>query len=428
MKEGEVAVFVCNMGGQQQIDYIEGPFDKTLESENLPLTATFKELLSGESSLKQAELYFINVQGINQMKFGVPYFHVIDPRQPQLPVPVAVRGTIDFTLADYRTFIRQAKLQDTSLEDLRQKLRPVISKVVKEVVTVYPEKTGTLLIQMERHASHIANAIRPEITQRLSEHGIQLRNLDVSAIECDKESSEYQELYSLTQGMSSELQRARQQDTIERIRIQREEEQRAMRMATESANLGAHYIDKQAETIQHTASKQAEAVVKSASVQADAVKAGLENMHKIAGDGGYWYGRGDSMAGMMMAGVMAQQMGQAMNGQMGGNTHGTNPAYGVGQMQGVGIQSPIAGSQGSTPTGTTMPPPLNTQYFVAVNGQQAGPFSIQQLQQMINTGQLTMQSFVWKQGMAQWDIAANVQELSSLFGMPPTPPPFIPNP
>ena len=151
-------------------------------------------------------------------------------------------------------------------------------------------------------------------------------------------------------------------------------------------------------------------------------------MHKIAGDGGYWYGRGDSMAGMMMAGVMAQQMGQAMNGQMGGNAHGANPAYGVGQMQGIGIQSPIAGSQGTTPTGTTMPPPLNTQYFVAVNGQQTGPFSIQQLQQMITTGQLTMQSFVWKQGMVQWDIAANVQELSSLFGMPPTPPPFIPNP
>ena len=39
VKEGEVAAFVVNMGGMQQTDFIEGPWDKTLESENLPVTA-----------------------------------------------------------------------------------------------------------------------------------------------------------------------------------------------------------------------------------------------------------------------------------------------------------------------------------------------------------------------------------------------------
>ena len=427
VKDGEVAVFLANIGGQQQMDFIEGPFDKTLVTENLPVTATFKELFTGESSLKQAELYFVNTQGTNQMKFGVPFFDEIDPRQPQLPVPVAVRGTINFTISDYRTFIRENRLQDTVISDVQQKVRPVIVRIIKEVLVDFPAQTNTLLIQIERHVSVVSNAVEPVIKARLAEMGLLVKNFDITNIECDKESSEYKELYSLTQGMSAKIQRAQQEDVVERIRIQREEDQRARRMATESANLSAHYIDKQAETIQHAATQQAEA----SKAQAGAVQAGLENMHKIAGSGGYWYDgryyeKGSSMAGMMMAGVMAQQMSKAMNGQLGNGAAPGSQAVGVGQMQGVGIQAPTPNMLGAGAMGGAAvppPPPQASQFFVSVNGQQTGPFAIQQLQQMVASGQLTAQSYVWKQGMANWDLAGNVQELAMLFGMPPTPPP-----
>ena len=68
--------------------------------------------------------------------------------------------------------------------------------------------------------------------------------------------------------------------------------------------------------------------------------------------------------------------------------------------------------------------------MVGVNGQQAGPFDWNQLQQLVSQGQLTQQTYVWKQGMANWDFAGNVQELHPLFmnaappqmpGMPPMP-------
>jgi hypothetical protein len=74
----------------------------------------------------------------------------------------------------------------------------------------------------------------------------------------------------------------------------------------------------------------------------------------------------------------------------------------------------------------------NVQYFVSIGGQQAGPFSSAQLPQLVQNGNLTPQTYVWKQGMAQWDVAANLPELAPLF-MPqqppagPTPPP-MPNP
>lgn len=78
--------------------------------------------------------------------------------------------------------------------------------------------------------------------------------------------------------------------------------------------------------------------------------------------------------------------------------------------------------------GMPPPPPPTSQYFVLdANRQQTGPFALSVLQQMVQTGQLTRQTYVWKQGMANWDTAGNVTELSTLFltGTPPPPPPVI---
>ena len=76
-----------------------------------------------------------------------------------------------------------------------------------------------------------------------------------------------------------------------------------------------------------------------------------------------------------------------------------------------------------------MPPPIPTvQYFTAVNGQQAGPFTIQQLQLLAGNGQLKKQTYVWKQGMVNWDFAENVPEVAALFvtNTPPPPPHPVP--
>ena len=47
---------------------------------------------------------------------------------------------------------------------------------------------------------------------------------------------------------------------------------------------------------------------------------------------------------------------------------------------------------------------------------------MQQLQQMVQMGQFTPQTYVWKQGMAQWELAGNVPELAFLFAAPAPPP------
>ena len=96
VKDGEVAVFVYKQKDGTMQDFIVGPYDDTIKTANFPILSSIVGLAFGGESPFQAEIYFINLQGNNQVKFAIPYFDVADPRLPDFPVPVAVRGAITF--------------------------------------------------------------------------------------------------------------------------------------------------------------------------------------------------------------------------------------------------------------------------------------------------------------------------------------------
>ena len=91
---------------------------------------------------------------------------------------------------------------------------------------------------------------------------------------------------------------------------------------------------------------------------------------------------------------------------------------GLGVGMGMGKMMTEAFSNTNVP-----PPPPGQQFFIAVNGQQTGPFSMEQMAQMATGGSLKRESQVWKAGMAQWAKADSVGELSSMFSSMPPPPP-----
>jgi membrane protease subunit (stomatin/prohibitin family) len=104
-----------------------------------------------------------------------------------------------------------------------------------------------------------------------------------------------------------------------------------------------------------------------------------------------------------------------------------------GGMGGVGAQIAagvaIGGQMGSA-LGVGMaaqptPPPLpaTATFFVAINGQQAGPFDLQTLRTKVREGAVTRSSLVWKQGMASWTAAGSVPELAGVFAAVPPPMP-----
>lgn len=100
---------------------------------------------------------------------------------------------------------------------------------------------------------------------------------------------------------------------------------------------------------------------------------------------------------------------------------------GIGMGMAMGQQMAAAfqpgAQQSAAPAG---PPPLpQEQWYLAVNGQQQGPFPTAALHSHVANGTLTPDTLVWKNGMAQWTPARQVPELAPFFtpqGPPPLPP------
>lgn len=110
-----------------------------------------------------------------------------------------------------------------------------------------------------------------------------------------------------------------------------------------------------------------------------------------------------------------------------------NPSGTAGEGIGMGMGFAMASqmAQGmfqqprQAPGQTPEPPPLpgSTQYYLVIDGQQAGPFNQVALQQMAQQKKLTPETLAWAQGMAQWVKAGEIKELAMLFQQTPPPPP-----
>jgi len=57
----------------------------------------------------------------------------------------------------------------------------------------------------------------------------------------------------------------------------------------------------------------------------------------------------------------------------------------------------------------------SAQWFAMVKGKQLGPFDPKGLEARVKTGELTLRTYLWKQGMGDWKRASDVPEVSSVF-------------
>ena len=404
VKDGEVAVFVYKQKDGTMQDFIVGPFDQTIKTSNFPVLASIVGLAYEGGTPFQAEIYFINLARIIQVKFGVPFFDVYDPRFADFGVPVAVRGTVSFSIGDYREFIKLHRLSTFNLDDFQKQIRDAVNRYVKDAVANAPAAHDIPVVQIESKTAQINDVVEYDLSERLKEtFGVVVSGIDIGAIEIDKSSEGYRQLMSVTKDLAGATAKAEAQAKIkdiadkqrieaenyeETLRIQREEGQYAQHMHTRTANFGAYQVEKQAEV-----------GVAGAQALGQMGANGAGDVNIGGGGDGTGFNMAAMMASMAVGGAVGQNIAGAMNNMMGGINQQTTPG--------------------------AVPPPIPTvAYHVAVNGQATGPFDISVLAQMATIGQLTADSLVWKNGMAQWAKAGTVDELKNIFAnvIPPIPP------
>lgn len=393
VKDGSVAVFVYKQKDGTFQDFIEGPFDQMIKTANFPVLASLIGLAYGGDTPFQAEVYFINLAKIIQFKFVVPYFDVFDSAYPEFAVPIAVRGTVSFQITDYKEFIKLHRLEEFTIETLQKQVIDAVASYVKDSVTNAPADYDIPVISLERKIRDINDSAEVRIKKRLyDDFGVLVTGLDIPVLDIDKSSEGYQQLLSITRDLTAAKTKARAEIDIKEMHdaqnlsvrereIALEENQYALHKTTQSNNLGAFQIEKQAEVGVEGAK---------ALGQMGANGAGGVDLGGGSG-GGVGFNPAAMMTSMAVGSVVGQNIAGAMNTSM----------------------------NASTPINVQTPPPIpSVSFFVAQDGQQKGPFDLNTLKTMMASGSLTPDSLVWKQGMPEWQRAGNQAELSGLFPPP----------
>lgn len=366
VKEGSVAVFVYSSDNGTVQDYVEGPTDTILDTLNLPVISSMVGLVYNGNSPFQAEVYFINLANTIQLKFAVQYFDVFDSELREFSVPVAVRGSIDFNIRDYKEFIKIHRLDNFCMAELQAQIRDTVSENVKNIVANAPDTYSIPVIQLEKKISEIKSSILSLLADKLYiDYGVTIKDVNIEAIDIDKNSEGYKELKSVTKDLTAATLKSRNKarNTAESREIKGNQ---TLGMFEKAAT---KFVDiKESQFVRHK---------KAQTEYADAVE--------------------NERAGRI-------------------GTAGTKIIGSVGKM--------LSAKTKNNSADMTPPPIPVVCYNVAVNGQPTGPFDLDTLANMANSGQLCPSSLVWKKGMAQWEKAETVEELKSLFedAMPPIPP------
>lgn len=393
---------------------------------------------AAQNAVKAAE--FVNQHNVNnlgrgsQFQFRIPYFDAFDPRLQDTGVPVAVGVTVTYAIEDMPTFLSMNKMEVFSDEVFKEKLKSGVTKYVKSAVSNAPSDAQIPLVQIERKIVEVSDYVQARVIPQIENvFCIKVRALDITSIDVDKSSRGFMELKALTADFEKDRLMAQHNAQMSNFNMQNKMQQDQM-MAQHNAQISNFNLQNQMQ--QNHLKMQSALNLDAMQRQHDMQLGGQEQMQQMQLDmqqrqmNMQLNNQSETMriqreemqrAARLQtestfldahkANLNAQTVNKAMDN--GFNPYEQQQPMAMGGMQPMGMPQ-MGGMQ-----------PM-VSYMLSVNGQQAGPYNWAQLQQLVQQGQLTQQTYVWKQGMAEWALAGQVQELMPLFqgiapGMPGMP-------
>ena len=476
VRPGQAAVFLYQQQ-EGEFDVIKGPYNSIIKTENMPILAGIIGAAYAGGTPFQAEVYFFNLARGMEIPFTIPYFRIVpaEPEYKAYDIRVAVKGALRFEVPIQKEYIKQMFEtwggSDTTLQEFQDKLKSLLTQEVTQIITNAPKQTGIFVMHFNQLIGELGGYILARLQQKIANYfGVLATDLTISEIRYDEESESYTRLKRITEDQAHLFNIEQEKNALLSYEIQRE----TMRTDADVRNASAqrmmdiqldHQEDlmarmrQESQFAQHqqtmTAAHQAELMNEAAAnraniatdtaahrsnlmsesqyigthqinVQADVMKTGLSNLGQMGtmnlGGGDGQMNPAGMMTGMIMGTAVAGQMGQMMNNM------GAQINQNFQQQQTAGMTPPPMPQQ----MGATPPPIPNANpimFYVAINGQQHGPYHINQLVQYVQAGQINCATLAWCEGMAAWTPMAQIPALSALFQTPSAgscPPPMPP--
>ena len=441
VRPGQAAVFLYQNKGEY--DIITGPYDDIVRTENMPVLASIIGLAYKGGTPFQAEVYYINLARGMELPFVIPFFRVIpsEPEYKAYNVQVAVKGAMAFQIptdpAMVKYFLESWGTSDTTMREVSDKVKSLLSQEIKQIVSNAPKDTGIFIMHFNQLIGEMGHYILSRVQERIMQRfGIFASDVIIEDIRYDEDSDSYQRLVHLTEEQAHKYNLENEKTTLLSFEIQREtmrtdadiRNQTAKEMAQmqmehmrdmaermrEEGQFAQHMQTEQAAKQAGLGSESAYINAHSINKQAEVLKEGMANLGSmgsmnLGGGGDGHMNPAGMMTGMMMGAAVGGQVGNMMN-QMGQT-----------------MQQGMAGAGQPQATPPPIPTPQQAVWYLAINGSQYGPCDVNALSQMLAAGQINGDTLAWSAGMASWQALKQIPALSGLFTPPGSVPPPIPN-
>ncbi len=404
VRDGQQAVFVYKQSDGTMQEFITGPYDRTIDTQNFPVLAPILGLAYGGGSPFQAEIYFINADQSITRTFYVDHIEVVDVITGN-PTAFEAKCSFVFKIQDIPAFVKNHKLRTLKLEDLEEKVLEAMISEVKNTIggVLFDNQIPAAAVSARRDL--IINEVKRRLVEPFEEQfAIHLVRFDIpdikrvrngeddlDAVLREERMKNIRAEHSTYRGNIQRNQDIAAENLQESLKVQREVAREGGILGARQANLGAYQVG----------------------VQGEVGKAAAEGLGQLGSNPGSGIsggsGGGMNPAAMMSSMMLGTSVGAGMSNMMGG------------MMNNLGTPQAPQAPQGQVPP----PPPASemAQWHLAVNGQSSGPYSVAQLRTFVAQKTITPESMVWKAGMAGWAQISTIPELASLFGAP-TPPPM----
>lgn len=379
VRPGQVAVFV----NEGQVADVFQPGMYELSTRNLPVLSTLQGWKYGFNSPFKAEVYFFNTKSFTNLKWGTS--NPLTIRDPELgPVRLRAFGSYNIKVNDPAELLKQLVSTDGlfQVDEVSDHLR----NMIVSAFATWIGRGQISLFDLAAHYRELGDNVRAGMQEEMQSFGLQLTQLLIENISLPPEVEAALDKRA-SMGVLGNLDQYTKYQAANAI----EESAKNPGGGNSALDFGVGLaMSQQLVGSIHQQQQQSPQVAPPPPPQQT-----------------QWYiSQNNQQLGPFAFNQLTQQGLTPQTYVWHSGLSGWKPAAEVPELSSLMVSAP--------------PPPPQTQWYIAQNGQQLGPFGFNQL---IQQG-LTSQTLVWTAGQNGWKQAAEVPEISSLIASVPPPPPI----